>query len=92
MQEFIMCSYLPGQLWEEVLVSGEGPQAVQVADGGRQRLQLITTTVQLLQQRQTGWKEQRQKGRDAGKMTGNYSAGSKISAATSDYLDMGFKG
>lgn len=55
----VLISYLPGQLWEEVLVGGEGPQAVQVADGGRQRLQLITTTVQLLQQRQTGWNGRR---------------------------------
>lgn len=55
----VLISYLPGQLWEEVLVGSEGPQAVQVADGGRQRLQLIATTVQLLQQRQTGWNGRR---------------------------------
>lgn len=56
-----MIIYLPRQFAEEVLVSSEGPQAVQVTDGGRQRLQLITTTVQLLQQRQTGWKMKKKK-------------------------------
>lgn len=47
-------SHLPRKLREEVLIGGEGPQAVQVADGGRQRLQLVAAAVQLLQQRQTG--------------------------------------
>lgn len=48
-QDVSSSPYLAGQLWEEVLIGSEGSQAVQVADGGRQRLQLITTTVQLLQ-------------------------------------------
>lgn len=50
--------YLPRQLREEVLISSKGPQAVQVTNGWRQRLQLITTTVQLLQQRQAAWWQQ----------------------------------
>lgn len=64
-----MCwpSYLPGQLGEEVLIRSKGPQAVKVADGGGQWLQFITATVQLLQKRQTRWKEKKQR-RDEGKM------------------------
>lgn len=48
-----MCGYLSWQLREEVLITCERPQAVQEADGRGQRLQFITTTVKLLQQRQT---------------------------------------
>lgn len=59
--------HLPGQLREEVLIGGEGPQAVQVADGGRQRLQLVAAAVQLLQQRQTGGRRKESGGGASGR-------------------------
>lgn len=52
----LLSPHLAGQFCEKVLIRSESPQAVQVADGGRQRLQLVAAAVQLLQQRQTGGK------------------------------------
>lgn len=53
-------SYLSGKLSEEVFICSKGPQAVKVADGGGQRFQFITATVQLFHKRQTKWKEKKQ--------------------------------
>lgn len=40
-------THLSGQLWQEVLISREGPEIVQVANSWGQRLQFITATVKL---------------------------------------------